>query len=44
MHPEQILIAIEELWKLTQNPNKPASEIIPIISEPAGLLTPRRVQ
>ena len=28
MHPEQILIAIEELWNLTQNPNKPASEII----------------
>ena len=28
MHPEQILKAIEELWELTQNPNKPASEII----------------
>ena len=28
MHPEQILKAIDELWELTQNPRKPASEII----------------
>ena len=28
MHPEQILKAIDELWELTQNPCKPASEII----------------
>lgn len=28
MHPEQISKAIDELWELTQNPNKPASEII----------------
>ena len=28
MQPEQIKKAIEELWQLTQNPEKPASEII----------------